>query len=607
MKKLFLCFLGVIISCIGVFAQQEVPLNGWKTHFNYLSAQRLIQIQNRLYCSSYNSFFSFEPTTQNITLFSKLDGLHDTGISSLAWNPAQQLLLIGYRSGLLDLVSVEENGTLGEIREWTFLRDAANLPANRQIRDIVFREDLAYLATSFGVVVVDPARRQVMESYRAIGPNGTIVAVNQIAFMADSLFVLTPTGILGTSMNETLNRQFYENWRAVPFQHSPTSLAVFQEALYAGVAGSGIYRRSNRDWQLIYPNSGRRFSLRTHNDRLMATLDDRVLILNPQDQVTAFRHALLTSPQDALLDAANNLWVADAKAGLVGNFGGNFQSYSPLTADTTLPARTDSIILDRNGLSWTRLPLRLGGGILVQNPVSGAQRYLSVSPANGALPSSQINSLSQDRDGRIWFAADRGVGYFVPEGVLSGGNVQATYPIFGQRRLLSTQTSRAIVTEPGNRKWIGTNEGLYLFNPDGTRLLRHFTAVNSPLPSQEVRGLFLDEAEGQLFIETPSGMVSYRTDATSPSTSVESVLIFPNPVRPDYQGLVGFKNVPDQTVVKVTDLSGRLVFETRSQGGTASWDLRDYTGRRARGGIYLVLLTAADGSESKAGKLAIVE
>ena len=251
---------------------------------------------------------------------------------------------------------------------------------------------------------------------------------------------------------------------------------------------------------------------------------------------------------------------------------------------------------------------KFGGRHLIKNPATQQQRYLSTSPNNGGLPSSRVNSLSLDRNGLVWFAADRGVGYFVPEGnLLAGGAVNAVFPLFGQRRLLRDAFSTAIVTEPGNRKWVGTRGGLYLFSADGTQLIRQFTAADSPLPSDNILALQFDETTGRLYIDTPNGLVSYRSDATAPSPNLQEITIFPNPVRPGYAGVVGIKGLREETVVKITDLAGRLVYETRSQGGTATWNLLDYTGRRARGGVYLVLLNTPDGSGSVAGKLAVVE
>ncbi len=586
---------------------QEVPLGGWQTHFSYQSARRVVQVQDRFYCATYNGLFSYRPIDDSTTVYSKINGLHDTGVSSLAYDPAGRLLMLSYRNGNLDLLTLDENGIPKQIDEWPLLRDAPNLPPNRRSTQLVFRNGLFYLSTSFGVVVLGPARREVRETYRNIGPGGTEAAVYGLVFSADSIYASTSQGILKSAADDNTNRQFYGNWQAVPTPFETRTVAFFAGNLYAGFPGKGIFRRTNGTWQIVYPSGSTYYRFEVINNRLIATLDGRVVTLSAQDQATAFRDPLLAAPQDATLDAANNLWVADAKNGLVSNFRGEYQSFMPAAGDTTITDRADSVVVDRDGLQWIRLPRSLGGGILVKDSGSQQQRYLSASPNNGGLPSSRINSLSLDRDGRIWFAAEGGVGYFAPEGVLSGGAVNAVFPLFEQRRLLRDAFSTAIVTEPGNRKWVGTRNGLYLFSADGTRLIRQFDTKNSPLPSDQVLALRFDAAAGRLFVDTANGMVSYRSDATAAGASLQDVTIFPNPVRPGYAGVVGLKGLVDQTVVKITDLAGRLVYETRSEGGTATWNLLDYTGRRVRAGIYLVVLIASDGSESLVGKLAVVE
>ncbi len=602
------CFL-----CKKNLFAQEVPLGSWQTHFNYLSARHVVQVQDRFFCATYNGLFSYRPADDSTFIYSKINGLHDTGVSSLAYEPDSQLLLLNYRNGNIDIVELDENAKVLNISEWPLLRDAPNLPADRHSYQVVFRQNLTYVSTAFGVVVLDPLRREVRETYRNIGPGGSEVAVFGITFSRDSVYALSSQGILRASLNENVNRQFYGNWQQVPAPIAITSIAILQDKLYAGVPGQGILRKEKSTWQIVYPATSQRFQLQVVNDRIVAALDNRVVTLSPQDQATGFRDPLLVAPKEAILDAANNLWVADSQNGLVSNFTGSYQSYSPpavasSVGDTTINNRTDSIVVDRNGLQWIRLPNTLGGGILVKNSVTQQQRYLSTSPNNGGLPSSRVNSLSLDRNGLVWFAADQGVGYFIPESeVLSGGAVNAVFPLFGQRRLLRDVFSTAIVTEPGNRKWVGTRSGLYLFSADGTQLIRQFTTADSPLPSDNVLALQFDDATGRLYIDTPNGMVSYRSDATIPSPTLQEITIFPNPVRPGYAGVVGLKGLVEETVVKITDLAGRLVYETRSQGGTANWNLLDYTGRRTKGGIYLVLLIAPDGSESVAGKLAVVE
>jgi hypothetical protein len=85
------------------------------------------------------------------------------------------------------------------------------------------------------------------------------------------------------------------------------------------------------------------------------------------------------------------------------------------------------------------------------------------------------------------------------------------------------------------------------------------------------------------------------------------VKIFPNPVRPGFGGLVGISGLPEDAVVKITDVSGRLVYETRALGGSAEWNVQDYRGRRAATGIYLIYASDAEGGQLLVGKMAVIE
>ena len=305
------------------------------------------------------------------------------------------------------------------------------------------------------------------------------------------------------------------------------------------------------------------------------------------------------------MQAGGAIWAADGQKGLLSNVAGSFAAYNPPQQDTTIFPRPDSIVTDLAGNTWARNGV--SGGIAVRENANGRQRNLSTSTGNGSLPSMVINSLAVDRDGYIWFASDRGVGYIVPFDIFDAGRVDAILPVYGQQKLFSTEKSTALAVEAGNRKWIGTTTGLYLFNADGTELVSHFDAENSPLPSSEIRALRYDAGGGLLYADTPNGLVALRTGSSEAAENLTTVTFFPNPVRPNYDGAIGFKGLMENSTVKVTSLSGRLVFETRSQGGTASWNLRDYTGNRAKGGIYMVFIVSGNGSETLAGKLAVID
>lgn len=605
MKTLLILLVGML--GLGICNGQNVPLGTWETHYSYTSARQLLDTKTRVFCATYNGLFSIDPVDKNFRIYSKSDGLSDVGISSMGYNAAEKMLLLAYRSGNIDFAYLNETAEPAEIVKFPALHNAAELPQNKQINKVAFHDNLAYLGTAFGIVVLDTKAPEVMEVYRYIGSNGTEVAVKDLTFTKDSLFVATSQGLLGTSLSTTVNRQYFANWRTVSAPATPLSVIVRDNILYAGFSGQGIFRRNTVSWTKIYPSTAKNISLSISGDKLVAGLTSEIAVLDQNDKITSYQNPLFASLGESLLSNTNFLWAADNKNGLISNSDGSFKHYIPVQSDTAISTKPDSTLTDLNGLVWTRLPAYFGGGISVKNPQNGQQRTLSTAPGNGGLPSSTINSLVLDTDGLIWFGSEKGAGYFVSDDVLSGARIDAILPVYGQRKLFSNENCTALAVEPGNRKWIGTLTGLYLFSADGSELIIHFTTANSPLPSNEIKTLRFDEETGQLFIDTPAGMVSYRSDSSTPAEDFSQALIFPNPVRPDFSGDLGIKGLTNNCIVKITTLSGRLVYETRSQGGTASWNLRDYTGRRAAGGIYIIMTVSEDKNAKFAGKFVLID
>ena len=302
-------------------------------------------------------------------------------------------------------------------------------------------------------------------------------------------------------------------------------------------------------------------------------------------------------------DAGGNLWISDQSGGNGASLhvrrpNGAFESFAKLG-----PLPIARIVPDDYGTLWIRLTY----GILVAfNPATGQQRYFSTAPGDGNLPGNNVTEIVRDRNGLIWVGTDRGVTVFDDPARVFTGNVSANAPIFDRRRLLATETITAMAVDGGNRKWVATESALYRFGPDGTTLENRFTPADSPLPTTTINALAIEPISGRVFVSTSGGLVSYGGVATEPADALTGITIFPNPVRPDFAGLVGIRGLTDNAVVRILDAAGVLVHETRAQGGTATWNLLDYRGRSAQTGIYLVIVIAADGQEGLAGKLAVI-
>jgi hypothetical protein len=605
MKKILLTLFALTIFTVS--SGQNVAIGAWEAHYSYTSGKHVVDTGNRVFCSTYNGLFSLNPANNDIKVYSKSDGLHDVGISSMAYDVQKNALLLAYRSGNIDILTFNEASELEQVENLQILLNTPDLPENKKINRIIYHEGLAFLASNFGIVVLDTKNSEVREAYRYIGSGGKEVNVTDLTFTQDSLFAVTEEGLIGTSLSSAINRQYFASWKRIAAPANIRSVIARNNILYGGFAAQGILKREGTQWRTIASSASSSVSLTLSNEIIVGGYSDQMISIDASDNPLSHKNPLFTSISEAVRARTNVFWAADQHNGLVGNSENIFRTYSPAPGDTTITERPDSLVTDRDNLSWSILPISVGGGILIKDPKSNRQRILSTSPGNGSLPSGRVNGIISDNEGYIWFASERGVGYFIPDDVLSNRQIDAIFPIFGQRRLLSNEKCTSIVTEPGNRKWIGTTKGLYLFSPDGTELISHFTAANSSIPSDMITALRLEPDKGILFIDTPNGMVSYRSDASSAEPRYANVSVFPNPVRPGYTGNLGIKGLTNNCIVKITSLSGRLVYETRSQGGTASWNLHDYTGRRAQGGIYMIMSISEDKSAKFVGKFAIVE
>jgi hypothetical protein len=157
-----------------------------------------------------------------------------------------------------------------------------------------------------------------------------------------------------------------------------------------------------------------------------------------------------------------------------------------------------------------------------------------------------------------------------------------------------------------DRKWVGTNTGAWLISEDGENVITNLTTQNSPLFNDTVNSIGIDGTTGEVFFSTPEGMCSYRGTATVAAAGTNNLLVFPNPVPPGYSGTIAIRGVPDNAFVKITEMNGRLVYQTRALGGQAVWNGNDYSGNRVASGVYLVLIADENNQQKVAAKIVFI-
>ncbi|MGB1217911.1 MAG: two-component regulator propeller domain-containing protein, partial [Saprospiraceae bacterium] len=237
-------------------------------------------------------------------------------------------------------------------------------------------------------------------------------------------------------------------------------------------------------------------------------------------------------------------------------------------------------------------------------------RTRHLTSVNSELLSEVTNCLVVDKEGEVWVGTSQGVVIFD-----CGGNVFDTSNCRGERRiiaredgnneyLLKPENVRAIAVDGANRKWFGTENGVFVTSADGLDDIHHFTKDNSPLFSNKINTISIND-EGEVFIGTDAGVITYKSDATTGKKIHSSdVYAYPNPVTSDYEGPIAINGLPQNADFKITDINGTLIHEGIANGGQAIWDGKDYNGRKASSGVYLVFSANANNPQNPNGHVA---
>ena len=226
-----------------------------------------------------------------------------------------------------------------------------------------------------------------------------------------------------------------------------------------------------------------------------------------------------------------------------------------------------------------------------------------------------FRSVKEDLQGNIWVGTEQGLFMYTPEQQADNslGFTQIKVPRNDGSDyadyLLNGENITAIAIDGANRKWIGTNsDGLYLISADNMKQIAHYTTENSKILSDNIESLAIDQTAGEIYIGTNMGLCSYTTDATEATTEMDkdNIYAYPNPVTPEYTGLITIVGLTMNADVKILTSSGKLIAEGRSNGGTFTWDGNDRNGNRVASGVYMVVTATSNGEKGTVCKIAIV-
>lgn len=417
------------------------------------------------------------------------------------------------------------------------------------------------------------------------------------------------------------------------------------ETPYGEMGGAGPYLRKNHDWQDAtsvaqdpfdpehhFVTSGRQGLFEYRKGKLVKQYTEG----SPAGflrSCSGSRSYDYVRTSGAIFDKDGNLFLANSGGGKDVDTmiwclkrDGTWQDFyfSHIANVTCL----ENSIIDRKGRLWftqRRTAGTLNGGFLcmdfngtLDNKKDDIYTYRTkfYNQDGTEFSFQQALAIAEDRNGRIWMGTEVGLvvcddpdTWSDPEFRITQVKVPRNDGTNYADYLLAGSAITAIAIDGADRKWIGTtDDGVYLVSADGITTIHHFTKSNSPLVSNNILSIACHPTNGEVFIGTNLGLMSYHSDASESEESLtrDNLRVYPNPVRPDYSGPVVLDGLVYDSDVKVVSTSGHVVAAGTSLGGTFTWNGRGLSGERVGSGIYYFMVTSPDGKTSTVAKVAVV-
>jgi ligand-binding sensor domain-containing protein len=273
------------------------------------------------------------------------------------------------------------------------------------------------------------------------------------------------------------------------------------------------------------------------------------------------------------------------------------------------------IVIDNFNQQWIVSPgnglICFNSGQTIDNTGDDKWKFYATGRGAGNLPSNNVLCIAKDKNSFIWVGTAKGVGIVqCPQEVFGVQGCDALLPIVQQDNfagyLFGDEQVQTIAVDGADRKWVGTKNGAWLISPEGDKIIYRFTADNSPLFNNDVQKIAIDGKTGEVFFATAKGICSFRSTATEGTAENNNVLVFPNPVPPGYTGSIAIRGLAENATVKITELDGRLVYQTRALGGQAVWNGKNYKGGSVATGVYLVLVSDDTRTQKTAAKIVFI-
>jgi len=638
MKKFVVFLLLSIVNCQLSIAQ----IGSWRNYLSYAEPKQIQAAGNNLFVLASGALYQYNQNDQSIHTYDKVNGMSDIDITHIRWCQQAKRLVVVYSNSNIDLL--ETNGNITNISDLY----SKSITGDKTVSSVRIDGKYAYLICGFGIVKIDVQRAEIAETYtpnhpdypsslpaednsdydkyidvvKTLKPGGPRYNwfyegkfINGMLYTTGGQFL---SGLFGMSRDGTVQVYDGSNWTLYPQDISKTTGFNYKDIncidvdptdhTHVAVAGRcGLYEFKNGVLKAFHykENSPLRTATAADNSRVFG--DDYTLV------------------NGIKFDANGNLWVLNSQAYDVNLLqltkDGQWKKY---TKEQLFERHEKvgyegmrNIIIDSRRLMWFVNSSGHGQNVVCYDINSDKMLvYKDFTNQDGMSNNQflQVYGISEDRSGNMWVATNKGPLY------IKNSEVGQNSVVFYQEKvprndgtdladyLLAGIGVYSIAIDGGGRKWFGTmNNGVFLVSEDNMSQIHHFTTENSPLLSNSVLSICMSPS-GEVFFLTDKGLCSYVSDATDANDEMtkDNVWAYPNPVTPNYTGLITITGLTYDADVKILAANGALITEGRSNGGTFTWDGCDKQGTRVASGVYMVATATKDGNSGTVCKIAIV-
>ena len=666
MKKIIVALLLSIVNYQLSIAQ----IGTWKAYMAYHDITEIEKGGNILYVLASDNLYSYNTNDHSIQTYDKTTVLSDCGIAHIAWCQGAKSLVILYSNNNIDILDQSDNITnLSDYYNKSMTEDKTvySIDINGQYAylstgfgiviinvskaeitntyNLGFRIDYSYVEGNYiyaasstnglyrGLMTdnlldksnwsrvgdyvprtktVDPELLALAQTLDPGGPK-----YNYFGFMRFTQGRLyTCNGVFGASYDpqrpgtiQVLDNDgwtIYQDNIAELTGHSYMDLSELdvdpadKNHVYAG-GRTGLYEFRNGQFVKHYNYDNSPIVCVTN----LEGNKDYVLVQGIKFDTASNLWCLNSNGRNnLLLLSKNNEWTQHFKQEL-------------MIADNRSLQNMKDIIFDSRGLMWfVNEHWNKPSLICYQPSTEGIKVYSSFVNEDGTTVNvTFVRCVAEDKDRNIWIGTNMGPLQ------LPANQIGTDDDTFNQIKvprndgtnladyLLTGVDVTCMAVDGGGRKWFGTNGlGAYLISEDNYSEIHHFTVSNSDIISNNVQSIAIDQQTGEVFFGTDKGLCSYMSDATEPNEEMnkDNVYAYPNPVRPDYTGLITVTGLSYDADVKIVTSNGVLVAQGRSNGGMFTWDGTDLKGKKVVSGVYMVETATSTGSSGTVCKIAIV-